>query len=251
MSQTLRSPVITSRRKKPPHPSPSPRCRTKNKSKLVKTLKRCSSAPLLISRGSHIHEDDDDGVDLVAQYSFRSGRGGTLFRPQTFSNAFVSSPSLFPSSPTIYSNEMKGYDKEAKVVVNVTIEGSTGPVRTMVKLGSTVEDTISHVVDKYREEGRSPKIDSNVPSSFQLYLSYFSLQGLDKSEVIGNVNSRSFYLRMSNGESSTLNSSESDHDLANRSSANPQILLPSFVSRKINKIVRRAHRLWNILVCSP
>jgi hypothetical protein len=73
---------------------------------------------------------------------------------------------------------MKGYDKEAKVVVNVTVEGSTGPVRTMVKLGSTVDDTISHVVHKYREEGRSPKIDDSiVPSSFQLYLSYFSLQG--------------------------------------------------------------------------
>lgn len=214
---------------------------------MINTLKRCSSAPLLISRGNLIHEDDDDdddGVGLFAQYSFRSGRGGTLFRPQTFSNAFVSSPSLFPSSPNIYSNEMKGYDKEAKVVVSVTVEGSTGPVRTMVKLGSTVEDTISHVVNKYREEGRSPKIDSNVPSSFQLYLSYFSLQGLDKSEVIGNVNSRSFYLRKSNGESSTLNSSESDHDLAKRG-------LPSFVARKINQIVRRAHRLWNILVCSP
>jgi len=75
---------------------------------------------------------------------------------------------------------------------------------------------------------------------------------LDKSEVIGNVNSRSFYLRKSNGgESSTLNSSERDHDLAKRSSANPPILLPSFVACKINKIVRRAHRLWNILVCSP
>lgn len=80
---------------------------------------------------------------------------------------------------------MKGYDKEAKVVVSVTVEGSTGPVRTMVKLGSTVEDTISHVVNKYREEGRSPKIDSNVPSSFQLYLSYFSLQG--------NLNNFRFY----------------------------------------------------------
>lgn len=71
------------------------------------------------------------------------------------------------------------------MVVSVTVEGSTGPVRTMVKLGSTVEDTISHVVNKYREEGRSPKIDSNVPSSFQLYLSYFSLQG--------NLNNFRFY----------------------------------------------------------
>ncbi|CAI8589203.1 unnamed protein product [Vicia faba] len=238
MSQISRSPAITSRRKKPPHPSPSARCssRTKNKPKLVKILKRCSSAPLLISRGDH--EDEDDIVDVVAQYSFRS-RGGTL------SNAFVSSPSLFPSSPTIYANEMKGYDKEAKVVVNVTVEGSTGPVRTMVKLGSTVEHTIKHVVDKYREEGRSPKIDSNVPSSFQLHLSYFSLQGLDKSEVIGDVNSRNFYMRKSNGEST------SDQDLTKHRSANPSMLLPSFVALKINQIIRRAHRFWKILVCSP
>lgn len=103
MSQTSRSPAIISRRKKPPHPSPSPcRTKTKSKSKLVKILKRCSSAPLLISRGDR---DDEDDVDLVAQYSFRS-RGGTLSRPQTFSNAFVSSPSLFPSSPKIYGKEV-------------------------------------------------------------------------------------------------------------------------------------------------
>ncbi|CAK8539432.1 unnamed protein product [Lathyrus sativus] len=243
MSQISRSPAITSRRKKPPHPSPSPRCsKTKSKSKLVKILKRCSSAPLLISRGDR--EDEDDVVDLVSQYSFRS-RGGTLSRLQTFSNAFVSSPSLFPSSPKIYSNEMKGYDKEAKVVVNVTVEGSTGPVRTMVKLGSTVEHTIKHVVDKYREEGRSPKIDSNVPSSFQLHLSYFSLQGLDKSEVIGDVNSRNFYMRKSNAEST------SNQDLTKHCSANTSMLLPSFVALKINQIIRRAHRFWKILVCSP
>ncbi|XP_058778234.1 uncharacterized protein At4g22758 [Vicia villosa] len=242
MSQISRSPAITSRRKKPPHPSPSPRCsRTKNKPKLVKILKRCSSAPLLISRGDHGDEDD---VDLVAQYSFRS-HGATLSRPQTFSKAFLSSPSLFPSSPKVYSNEMKGYDKEAKVVVNVTVEGSTGPVRTMVKLGSTVEDTIRHVVDKYREEGRSLKIDSNEPSSFQLHLSYFSLQGLDKSEIIGDVNSRNFYMRKGNGEST------SNHDLEKHSSANPSMLLPSFVALKINQIIRRAHRFWKIMVCSP
>lgn len=82
---------------------------------------------------------------------------------------------------------MKGYDKEAKVVVNVTVEGSTGPVRTMVKLGSTVEDTIRHVVDKYREEGRSLKIDSNESSSFQLHLSYFSLQGNNNLNNFPNV----------------------------------------------------------------
>lgn len=62
------------------------------------------------------------------------------------------------------------------MVVNVTVEGSPGPVRTMVKLGSSVDDTIKLVVDKYREEGRSPNIDPNMASSFQLHHSHFSLQ---------------------------------------------------------------------------
>ncbi|XP_061357883.1 uncharacterized protein At4g22758 [Gastrolobium bilobum] len=238
-SPRRRSPLITSRRSKPPHPSPSPRRRS-NKSKPVKILKRCSSAPLLSRR------DDFDGHFW--------GNGGTLFRPQTFSDAFVSSPSLFASSPQNHSNEIRGYDKEAKVVVNVSVEGSPGPVRTMVKLGSSVEETIRHVVDKYSEEGRSPKIDPYA-SSFQLHYSYFSLQSLDKSEVIGDVGSRNFYLQKSNG-ASTSNSfhSESAHELVTSSTApsiaTPPLLLQSFIARKISKIVRRAQRLWKIVVCS-
>ncbi|PHT92585.1 hypothetical protein T459_00467 [Capsicum annuum] len=55
----------------------------------------------------------------------------------------------------------KGYKKEAKVVIDVTVEGSPGPVRTMVKLGSSVDETIRLVIDKYSEEGRTPRLDKN------------------------------------------------------------------------------------------
>ncbi|XP_027362113.1 uncharacterized protein At4g22758 [Abrus precatorius] len=245
MSQRTQSPVLAARRIKPPHPFPSPRRRTKNKSKPIKILQRCSSAPLLSCR-----DNGDNGGNVDGHYWRSRGR---LFRPQTFSDAFLSSPSPF-SSPRIHSNQ--GYDKEDKVVVNVTVEGSPGPVRTMVKLGSSVEETIKRVVDKYREEGRSPKIDVNMASSFQLHHSYFSLQSLDKSEVIADVGSRSFYLRRS-GEASTLNSfhSESAPQLVTHGSvptiATPPFLIPSFIARKISKIVRRARRLWKIVVCSP
>lgn len=83
------------------------------------------------------------------------------------------------------------------------------------------------------------------------------LQGLDKSEVIADVGSRSFYLRKNNDASSTLTSSfhwGSAPELATHTStpsiANPPLLIPSFIARRICKIVRRAHRLWKILVCS-
>ncbi|MED6167654.1 hypothetical protein PIB30_004875 [Stylosanthes scabra] len=168
-----RSPAIRSRRSKPPHPSPSPspssRRRSKNRSRHdLKILKRCSSAPLLLSRG----RDDDFFENALIKSE------GRLFRPQTFSEAFISSPSLFASSPNLVPNKLQQrYEKEAKVVVNVTVEGSPGPVRTMVKLGSSVEDTIKRVIDIYREEGRSPSLDLDAPSStFQLHQSHFSLQ---------------------------------------------------------------------------
>ncbi|RDX70031.1 hypothetical protein CR513_50772 [Mucuna pruriens] len=250
MSQASPRPVVPARRNKPPHPSPSPRRRTKTKSRPIKILKRCTSAPLLSRR-----DNGDIDVDLDVDGNYSKSGGGRLFRPQTFSDAFVSSPSPFSSPRIRIKQTIKGYDKEAKVVVNVTVEGSPGPVRTMVKLGSSVEDTIKRVVDKYREEGRSPKIDPNMASSFQLHHSHFSLQSLDKSEVIADVGSRSFYLRKNN-DASTLDifHSESAPELVTRSStpsiANPPMLITSFIARKISKIVRRAHRLWKIVVCS-
>lgn len=74
---------------------------------------------------------------------------------------------------------MQGYKKDAKVVINVTVEGSPGPVRAMVKLGSNVDDTIKLVVAKYVEEGRTPKLEPTTsPSSFELHRSYFSLQSM-------------------------------------------------------------------------
>ncbi|KAL2348119.1 hypothetical protein Fmac_002119 [Flemingia macrophylla] len=228
---TPRRPLLAARKNKPPHPSPSPRRTTKTKSRPVKILRRCASAPLLSCPHHHAPPN--------------------FFRPQTFSDAFLSSPSPF-SSP---KQKIMGYDKEAKVVVNVTVEGSPGPVRTMVKLGATVEETIERVVDQYTEEGRTPKIHSSITSSFQLHHSHFSLQSLDKSQVIADVGSRSFYLRKNN-DASTLNSfySESAPQLVTHSStpsiANPPLLIPSFIARKISRIVRRAHRLWKIVVCS-
>ncbi|PHU28410.1 hypothetical protein BC332_00503 [Capsicum chinense] len=55
----------------------------------------------------------------------------------------------------------KRYKKGAKVVIDVTVEGSPGPVRTMVELGSSVDETIRLVIDKYSEEGRTPRLDKN------------------------------------------------------------------------------------------
>ncbi|XP_040990382.1 uncharacterized protein At4g22758-like [Juglans microcarpa x Juglans regia] len=234
------------RKSKPPNPSSSPRRRSppprrsaKLASKPIKILKRCSSEPVLCSTS------DDDR-------SLRSEGVSVLDRPHTFTDMCASSPSLFGPSPQKY----EGYKKDAKVVVNVTVEGSPGPVRTMVKLGASVEDTIKLVVDKYSEEGRTPKLHRDAASSFELHDSYFSLKSLEKSELVGDVGRRSFYLRKSSSGPSSNGASPctSDINVPARESSPPPIpppafLLPSFIARKISQFFRRTRRLWKLFIC--
>lgn len=93
-----------------------------------------------------------------------------------------------------------------------------------------------------------------IEASILFSLIFFCGLGLDKSELIGDVGSRSFYLRKSSG-TSPFNSfrSETDPDSAKESPApsipHPPFLLHSFISRNINKMVRRARKLWKIVVC--
>lgn len=239
-----RVPANGSRRSRLPHAhqSPSPRRRGPLKqSKPTKILKRCSSEPSLwIGRS---HRGDADGDDHKRMISFGYETEGVLIRPRTCTDVFASSPSLMAFSPP---SGLEGYNKDAKVVVNVTVEGSPGPIRTMVKLGSSVDDTIKTVVDKYKEEGRTPKLHKDSASSFELHQSYFSLQSLDKSELIGDAGSRSFYLRRSGSNCS----SNAEIIPANMGSPPPPpFLLPTFIARKFGKIVRRVHKLWKVVIC--
>lgn len=59
-------------------------------------------------------------------------------------------------------------------MINVSVEGSPGPIRILVKLSCSVEETIKMVVDKYRKEGRTPKLDKDL--AFELHQSHFSIQ---------------------------------------------------------------------------
>ncbi|XP_004298701.1 PREDICTED: uncharacterized protein At4g22758 [Fragaria vesca subsp. vesca] len=241
-----------SRRTRLSNPSPSPHRKTpqtkrspKPRSKPVKILKRCSSEPLL---RSPVSDFGDEVVPHVGR-ELRSEPDGVLFRPQTCVDVFASSPTLMiPFSP----NNHEAYKKDAKVVLNVSVEGSPGPVRAMVKLGSTVEETIKLVVDKYSKEGRTPKLLKDEASSFELHHSYFSLQSLDKSDLIGDVGSRSFYLRKSSSKNGGSTASLEVIPVRANSpppAPRPGLLLPNFIARKLAKLVRRTHRLWKVIVC--
>ncbi|GAB2274655.1 hypothetical protein Dimus_009425 [Dionaea muscipula] len=66
--------------------------------------------------------------------------------------------------------------KLTKLLLNVTIQGSLGPVHVVMSPESTVEDLIAASVRQYVKEGRRPFLASSVPSGFDLHYSQFSLE---------------------------------------------------------------------------
>ncbi|OMO97407.1 hypothetical protein CCACVL1_04572 [Corchorus capsularis] len=247
---SLRRRLTKGRRPRLPFPSPTPRLnrRSAKRSSNIKhdrILKRCASEPCLWTTSVAAGEDHQQ---RSASFLGSEGEAAVLFRPQTCIDGFASSPSLLgfgsPSSSSSPKQGFEGYNKDARVIINVSVEGSPGPVRTLVKLGSSVEQTIRLVVDKYVEEGRTPKLDRN--SELELQHSYFSLESLDKSMLIGDAGSRSFYLRKNSSNNGASNSFVSEIGPA---VPPPTYLLPAFIARKLCKIVRRTRRLWKVLIC--
>lgn len=149
--------------------------------------------------------------------------------------------------------------EEAKVVVNVTVEGSAGPVRAMVSLGSSVRDAIAAVVERYHREGRSPRLDPASAESFQLHHSHFSLQSLNKNDKIGDVGGRNFYLHKNDGSNGLalqrgepgVHSGGGETTQSHGGQLAPyhhQLL--AIVMKKLDKIGRRTKRIWRLLTCN-
>nr|XP_010907927.1 LOW QUALITY PROTEIN: uncharacterized protein At4g22758 [Elaeis guineensis] len=242
---------------KPPvhRQTPTPLRRVKPR-KPLKVLRRHASEPILWT--VRLHPEAADGEASSRGMGDRShseiGSAGFLPRPYTCSDVF--SPSPFLQSPSPSSQHPS---EETKVVVSVTVEGSPGPVRAMVRLGASVDEAIAAVVDKYGREGRSPKLDPEAATSFQLHHSHFSLQSLNKSDKIGEVGNRSFYLRKSccnnsfnfGGEGSDITTGGSETELLNGRSAAvpPYHFFLSFIVKRLNKIGRRTRKLWRVVAC--
>ncbi|KAF5734866.1 hypothetical protein HS088_TW15G00361 [Tripterygium wilfordii] len=259
LRRRLRVNVSHGRNTRPPKPSPSSRRRTSppmpksaKYAKPQRIMKRCYSDSMLLSCNGEGVSDDQEGSRLGSDRGDFGGSVGVLYRPQTCTDVFASTSSL----PGISTEGIQGYKKDAKVVVNVTVEGSPGPVRTMVKLGCCVEETIKLVLKKYSEEQRSPKVDKNSPSSYELHQSNFTLQCLDKSKLIGETGSRSFYLRRISSNLNTNKASSSlTSDIAPAGTSSPPavqptiILFSAFIARKFCKLIRRTGKLLKLLIC--
>lgn len=112
----------------------------------------------------------------------------SLRRPKTdpellsFKNLGLSAPSL------------DGRPKMTKLLLNVTIHGSLGPVQVLMSPEMTVADLVSATVRQYLKEGRRPILPTADPSAFDLHYSQFSLESLNKEEKLIALGSRNFFL---------------------------------------------------------
>ncbi|KAG1369646.1 hypothetical protein COCNU_15G000120 [Cocos nucifera] len=64
----------------------------------------------------------------------------------------------------------------AKVLVNVTVQRSLGPVQVMASTEWTVGDLVAAALRQYVKEGRRPPLPTTEPSAFGLHYSRFSLE---------------------------------------------------------------------------
>ncbi|KAK8965385.1 hypothetical protein KSP40_PGU016865 [Platanthera guangdongensis] len=173
---------------------------------------------------------------------------------------------ISPSSPWLKTSAaMHASLEEVKVIVSVAVEGSPGPVRAMVRLGASIEEAIGVVVRQYGSEGRSPKLDLQAAASFQLHHSHFTLQSLKKSDKIGEVGGRSFYLRTNTNRYGPNSGTETNDGgfytkLLNEIDRHPsteQNFSVSFCSHpflaaialKFNAFERRTKKICRIMAC--
>ncbi|KAK4709122.1 hypothetical protein R3W88_030047 [Solanum pinnatisectum] len=98
------------------------------------------------------------------------------------------------SARTGNSPEVKDKLKLTKLLLNVTIQRSIGPVHVLISLESTVQDLIAAALRQYSKEGRRPVLTSVNPADYDLHYSQFSLESLDREEKLIGLGSRNFFL---------------------------------------------------------
>ncbi|KAF4366581.1 hypothetical protein F8388_004245 [Cannabis sativa] len=84
--------------------------------------------------------------------------------------------------------------RPTKLLLNVTMERSLGPVQVVIGSENTVGDLVKAAVELYVGEKRRPLLPETDPHRFELHYSQFSLESLKEEEKLINLGSRNFFL---------------------------------------------------------
>ncbi|XP_073146508.1 uncharacterized protein [Henckelia pumila] len=96
--------------------------------------------------------------------------------------------------------------KLTKLLLNVTVQRSLGPVQVLIPPDATVEDLIAATLRQYSKEARRPALSTDA-QSFDLHYSQFSLESLDRGAKLSELGSRNFFLCPKPAASSAAESS--------------------------------------------
>lgn len=121
--------------------------------------------------------------------SSESSTAELLRRPRTVPDLLSAGRISSGTSP-----EVKYKLKQTKLLLNVTIQRSIGPVQVLISVESTVQDLIAAALRQYSKEGRRPALTSVNPADYGLHYSQFSLESLDREEKLIGLGSRNFFL---------------------------------------------------------
>ncbi|XP_059300385.1 uncharacterized protein LOC132052733 [Lycium ferocissimum] len=125
--------------------------------------------------------------------SFQGDISGTVSemsrRPRTVPNLFSGNGPNAGSLP-----ELQVRPKLTKLLLNVTIQRSLGPVQVLISPESTVDDLIAAAIRQYSKEERRPALCSMDSSGYGLHYSQFSLDSLDSAEKLMALGTRNFFL---------------------------------------------------------
>ncbi|KAL3499477.1 hypothetical protein ACH5RR_038570 [Cinchona calisaya] len=101
--------------------------------------------------------------------------------------------SFASASATVWGNNNER-KQMSKLLMNVTLQNSLGPVQVVMSPENTVEELVKAVVEIYVRDKRRPLLASGDPRSFELHYSQFCLEGLKPEEKLKTLGSRNFFL---------------------------------------------------------
>ncbi|KAH7692527.1 hypothetical protein IHE45_01G072600 [Dioscorea alata] len=81
-----------------------------------------------------------------------------------------------------------------KLLLNVTVLQSPGPIQVVMSPENTVADLVRAAVEAFIREGRRPPLPFSDPKAFELHYSQYSLESLKSEEKLMNLGSRNFFL---------------------------------------------------------
>ena len=103
-----------------------------------------------------------------------------LRRPKTL-------PDLL-SGRSVFGLSVEGRPQLTKLLLNLTVQRSLGPVQVVMSPDSTVGDLIAAVLRQYAKEGRRLVLPTTDPAGFDLHYSQFSLESKPSLPIPSSLN---------------------------------------------------------------